>query len=177
MPATTIEIHVSGETRVVTVEPVGSAPGRYRVSWGGVTRVVDVQSLDPDSQSLLLTEGGSGSYQVRCEETNQPGGVDVHVDGIVVPLRVDDGRLRLKGRGARDSMGPGGQHVVALMPGKVVRILVQPGDEIAARQSVAVVEAMKMENELTAPRAGRVAEVSVEEGDSVETGRVLVVIE
>jgi biotin carboxyl carrier protein len=63
------------------------------------------------------------------------------------------------------------------MPGKVVRVLVKPGDEVVARQGVVVVEAMKMENELRAPRAGRVKEVSVVPGMSVEAGRILAVIE
>jgi biotin carboxyl carrier protein len=63
------------------------------------------------------------------------------------------------------------------MPGKVVRLLVHLGDEIEARQGVIVIEAMKMENELTAPRAGRVSEIVVEEGASVQAGKVLVVIE
>jgi biotin carboxyl carrier protein len=62
------------------------------------------------------------------------------------------------------------------MPGRVVRVLVGPGDEVAARQGVVVVEAMKMENELRAPRAGRVKEIAVAAGASVEAGRVLVVI-
>ena len=55
-----------------------------------------------------------------------------------------------------------------------VRVLVKPGDEVTARQGLLVVEAMKMENELAAPRAGRVAEVLVTEGQSVEGGRLLV---
>jgi len=67
--------------------------------------------------------------------------------------------------------------VTAPMPGRVVRILVSPGETVAARQGVVVVEAMKMENELRSPKAGTVREVSVTTGTSVEAGRVLVVIE
>jgi biotin carboxyl carrier protein len=63
------------------------------------------------------------------------------------------------------------------MPGKIVRVLVKPGDEVTARQGVVVVEAMKMENELRAARDGRVKEVHVTEGALVESGRLLVVIE
>jgi biotin carboxyl carrier protein len=63
------------------------------------------------------------------------------------------------------------------MPGRVVRVLVKPGDEVAARQGLVVVEAMKMENELAAARPGRVTDVAVTEGVSVEAGRLLVVIE
>jgi biotin carboxyl carrier protein len=63
------------------------------------------------------------------------------------------------------------------MPGKVVRVLAAPGQAVAARQGVIVVEAMKMENELRAPRAGTVAEVLVREGAPVETGALLLTIE
>jgi biotin carboxyl carrier protein len=63
------------------------------------------------------------------------------------------------------------------MPGRVVRVLVSAGDTVAARDAVVVVEAMKMENELRALKAGRVKTVAVEAGASVEAGRVLVVIE
>jgi biotin carboxyl carrier protein len=63
------------------------------------------------------------------------------------------------------------------MPGKVVRVLVQAGDEVQPRQGLVVVEAMKMENELRAARAGRVKEVFVTEGQSVEAGTALVVVE
>jgi biotin carboxyl carrier protein len=63
------------------------------------------------------------------------------------------------------------------MPGKVVRILVREGDEVAPRQGLVVVEAMKMENELRATRQGRVVSIAVCEGQSVDAGAVLAVVE
>jgi len=63
------------------------------------------------------------------------------------------------------------------MPGRVEKELVAPGDAVAARQPLVIVEAMKMENELRAPRAGTVASVRVSDGQSVEANAVLVVIE
>jgi biotin carboxyl carrier protein len=63
------------------------------------------------------------------------------------------------------------------MPGKVIRVLVAAGDEVHPRQGLVVVEAMKMENELRAARAGRVKEIFVQEGQSVEAGAVLAVVE
>jgi biotin carboxyl carrier protein len=63
------------------------------------------------------------------------------------------------------------------MPGRIVKVLVAPGDVVAARQGVVIVEAMKMENELRAPRSGTVADVRVTEGMSVEANSVLVVLE
>ena len=70
----------------------------------------------------------------------------------------------------------GEQAVTAPMPGRVVRVLVAPGDTVTARQGVVVVEAMKMENELRTPRAGVVKDVAVTPGTLVEAGRVLVVV-
>jgi biotin carboxyl carrier protein len=63
------------------------------------------------------------------------------------------------------------------MPGKIVRVGVKTGDTVRARQTVVVVEAMKMENELKAGRDGVVGELRAVEGASVEAGALLVVIQ
>ena len=63
------------------------------------------------------------------------------------------------------------------MPGRVVRLLVSAGEDVELRQSVVVVEAMKMENELRSPKKGRVKTISVTPGASVEAGRVLMIVE
>jgi acetyl/propionyl-CoA carboxylase alpha subunit len=79
-----------------------------------------------------------------------------------------------------DAHGGAGEHgdtpdeIAAPMPGKVIRVLVAVGDEVEARTPLLVVEAMKMEMPLTAPRAGRVRAVHAAEGDSVDRGAVLV---
>ena len=66
--------------------------------------------------------------------------------------------------------------VTAPMPGRVVRVLSAPGADVAAGQGLVVIEAMKMENELRAPRAGRVQELPVREGQAVEAGALLAVV-
>ena len=63
------------------------------------------------------------------------------------------------------------------MPGKVVRVLVGEGDEVVAGQGLLVVEAMKMQNEMKAPRAGRIGSIAVKEHEAVTAGSVLLVIE
>jgi biotin carboxyl carrier protein len=62
------------------------------------------------------------------------------------------------------------------MPGKIIRILVKPGETVHARQAVAVMEAMKMENEIRATGDGVVREIPVTEGASIEAGTVICVI-
>ena len=63
------------------------------------------------------------------------------------------------------------------MPGKIVRVLACEGDAVAAGQGIVVMEAMKMQNELKTPRAGRIASLPVREGDTVAAGAVLAVVE
>jgi biotin carboxyl carrier protein len=71
----------------------------------------------------------------------------------------------------------GPQQLTAPMPGKVVRILLKPGDEVASGQGVVIVEAMKMQNEIKSPKAGRIREVRVAEGQNVNNKQVLAVVE
>jgi biotin carboxyl carrier protein len=63
------------------------------------------------------------------------------------------------------------------MPGRVVRVLVEAGDEVEEGQGVVVIEAMKMQNELKSPKAGRVVRLGAAVGDTVGSGDVLVVVE
>jgi biotin carboxyl carrier protein len=94
--------------------------------------------------------------------------------GATVRATVNGRRVR---RGSETAGAEGEQRLNAPMPGRVLRVLAAPGDEVALRQPLIVVEAMKMENELGSPKAGRVKDVLVSEGQSVEAGRLLVVVE
>lgn len=171
----TFEISVGGRVREVRVEAEDDEGNRLRVSVDGDERVIDVRRIG-GRLSLLETGETPRSHQLRVVSGAQPGKLDVHVDGAVVRVVVDANQLRQVGETDRGA-GAGRQAVVAPMPGKVVRVLVAEGETVTKGQGLVVVEAMKMENELRALRDGRVAEVSVEVGASVESGRVLVVIE
>lgn len=81
-------------------------------------------------------------------------------------------RSRKKGADAR-----GRQNVAASMPGKVIRVLVAVGDIVELGQGLVVVEAMKMQNEMKSPKAGRIAEVKTKADAAVAAGDVLVVVE
>jgi biotin carboxyl carrier protein len=100
---------------------------------------------------------------------------EVSVNGRVFQVEVFDPRSLRGRRAAAEGSGP--QTVAALMPGRVIRVLVEAGQEIGAGQGLIVVEAMKMQNEMKSPRAGRVMEVRAAAGATVSAGDVLVVIE
>jgi len=113
------------------------------------------------------------SYEACVEET--PTGLMVSIDGYRFAIETRDPR-----RWSRKSAGlgrEGVQTVASLMPGKVVRVLIAPGDEVAAGQGLVVVEAMKMQNEMKAVRSGKVRSVAAAEGATVAAGEVLATIE
>ena len=63
------------------------------------------------------------------------------------------------------------------MPGKIVRILCAADDRVEARQGIVVMEAMKMQNEIRSPKAGRVVQLNVREGDTVKLGDLIAQVE
>jgi biotin carboxyl carrier protein len=79
-----------------------------------------------------------------------------------------------RGAGAASAGGP--VEVRAIIPGRVVAVSVFPGDDVVAGQQILVVEAMKMQNELRAPREGTVERVGVAVGDTIDVGDLLVLI-
>jgi acetyl/propionyl-CoA carboxylase alpha subunit len=124
-----------------------------------------------------------------------PGIYSILVDGVSLEVRaeLDGGRLRLTladrewhaeigdPRGWRRNRGgaaeaEGRQQVSAPMPGKIVRVLVEAGDSVNARQGLFVVEAMKMQNEIRSPKSGKVERLLVTEGQTVNAGEALAVI-
>ncbi len=120
--------------------------------------------------SLRVLDGGQQHELVVVAGADRSG-VEVLTRGHRIPVR-----LRSGGRARSEGAGDGPDRVLAPMPGKVVRVLVQKGQAVEARQGVVVVEAMKMENELRAGRAGVVQEILVTEGASVDAGTPLVVL-
>jgi biotin carboxyl carrier protein len=166
----TFDIETASRTRSVQVV---RAPGGYEIRVDGRRRVVDAVPVGPAAWSMLIA---GRSYEVGLVE-RAAGELTVHVNGRPVAVRLG-GRLRGRRRAPADAdAGRGPQAVAAPMPGRVVKILVEPGQRVQARQGVVVVEAMKMENELRAARAGVVREVRVREGASVDANTVLVIIE
>jgi biotin carboxyl carrier protein len=97
------------------------------------------------------------------------------VGGVTCAVGLNAGRRRGR-QDDRDHGGSGPQRIAAPMPGKIVRVPVTEGEAIRARQTVVVIEAMKMENELRAGRDGTVDELHAREGALVEAGELLVVI-
>jgi biotin carboxyl carrier protein len=169
----TFDIELAGRTRRVLVEALAGA--RFRVTLDGHPHLVDAVRAGDLALSLIVDGETGTSCEAYVVPGQAPGERLVRVDGHSGVVTIDGRR----GRPARSERGgtAGGGSVVAPMPGRVVRILVGVGDEVSAREPVLVMEAMKMENELRSPKPGRIREIKVVEGASVEAGRILIVIE
>lgn len=124
---------------------------------------------------LLLDKAGR-VYECRVDDAGD-GAVSVLIGDRAYVVQINDAK-RLQRDGTNGTARAGGQSkIMTQMPGKVVRVLVEAGAEVEAGDALIVVEAMKMQNEMKAPRAGRVAAINVLAGATVGAGDVLLIIE
>lgn len=163
----TFQAVVGETTRTVVVVP-GEA-GRYDVTIDGETRTVDARATAPGSYSLVLDHG---HHEVHVSAKGDAW--TVLADGETHRLQLLDERARRSGRAA---IGPGDKEIRAVMPGKVVAVLIEVGMAVEQGQGLLVIEAMKMENEIAAQRTGTVKEIRVKPGQAVEAGELLAVID
>jgi biotin carboxyl carrier protein len=161
----TVWIIRDGERQRVDLPSTSEGLQEYVVD--GSRFPADARVLEPGVISLLVA-----GRQYRCVHD----GDAVIVDGRRYPFEVDDPRS-LAGRRGKGTGAAGPRPVKSPMPGRVVRVLVDVGDEVLEHQGVVVIEAMKMQNELKAPKEGRVARITVAIGDAVGSGEVLLVVE
>ena len=159
-----VEVTVAGRTAHLTVDA-----GRFRYAPEGsdpLERAFSIVPIMPGSYSVLI---GDRSYEAIVAAG------EVRVNGKSFAVEVFDPRS-LRGQ-KRNGIGAGPHNIAAMMPGKVIRLLVTTGDLVEEGQGLVVVEAMKMQNEMKSPKAGRVVEVKTQPGATVVAGDVLLVIE
>ena len=168
------ELEIGGKVRTVRVS---TGDDRLDVAVDDRVFQVDHRAVGRQSLSLLVREGHGATRSIDVTVVAQPGGAgfDVSLDGQTLPAALVSRFGRRAGEAGAQGSGP--QHVIAPMPGKIVRLLVALGDAVEPRQGLVVIEAMKMENELRASRAGRVKSLKVAEGQSVDAGTLLVTVE
>ena len=164
---------------------------RYFVTFADEADPLEIDVKELPSGALEVTAGGK---RVDVDMAVVGSALSLRVDGRVVDLtvegtppdlgivasghrsyvRVESDRQRAAAAAAAHAGGGADDLVRSPMPGRVVRVLVAPGDEIETNQPLVVIEAMKMENELRSKRAGRVAEVLVSTGQAVEGNAKLI---
>ena len=151
-----IQVRIDG--REAAIEAAGPA----------ALRTVRIDGLSHDAAIWPAAGTDAGPRGVRA--------YDVALGSRIVPVRLID-PLRHGDRAVDEAGAEGTIEVRSVMPGKVAAVLVVEGAEVEAGAGLLVIEAMKMENEITAPRAGRVTSIRTAPGDAVESGALLAVLE
>ena len=164
--ATTAELEMSVQIR--------RSEGRVFASIDG--RDYELEVHQSASSSMVRAADGK-VFDCRVEGKPSSGqSVNVFVGPRRYAVTLTDPK-RLRGAAASGGPADGVARIIAAMPGKVVRVLVEPGAHLEAGAGVIVVEAMKMQNEMKAPKAGVVTALNVAVGATVNAGEVLAVIE
>lgn len=162
-------VTVEGIDHTVIVEPTGDAtPVRATVG----DRVFELVA-GPDGVVLARPVGGHGHVRVHLDGSARP--AQAHACGRVLALRTRSAREAAleAARAAASGGADDGGSIRAPMPGRVVRVLVAVGEEVAADAPLIIVEAMKMENEVRSVAAGRVEKIAVSAAETVEAGQLL----
>jgi biotin carboxyl carrier protein len=166
------DVHLNGaggkKKHTVELEPSGTG---YSIAVDGQPVHADAALVAPGTISVLM---GGHAFEVH---------VTPSLDGMVklqsgpheFTAELQDPRA-WQGRHHGALEAEGRQQIMAPMPGKVIRLLVNTGDEVEAGQGLVVVEAMKMQNEIRSPKKGKVERLPVKEGQAVNAGEVLCVV-
>ena len=165
----TLAVSINGKERVVDMDD-----GGVRVDGQAVD--VTLAQAEPgiwilrrgNEQTVAQVDGRAGKLAVALRRPGQ--------DVVVVAADVSEAARASMVAPARAAAGGAPITVRSPIPGRLIKLLVKAGDSVVAGQTMAVLEAMKMENEIPAPRAGRIAEVRCTEGTAVEAGQDLVVV-
>ena len=158
------------EAREVNVE---AADGVYEVEVDGVSQSVELERLDGAVASLRFPESGR-SFQITYQHLRN-GSWRVAVGQREFDFSVLTPAEAVEAVSGTREGGP--SKLVAPIPGKVVAVKAAPGDEVEPGQSLVILEAMKMENELAAEQTGKVVKVHVAPGDTVEGVELLMELE
>ena len=163
-------VTADGRERAVTVS--GPEPdGRFRVAIDGVEQLIDAHAVRPGTWSLVID---GKSYVVDLDARRS--GIAASVGASEAVLQVEDALHRRLASAAGTRAPARGESIRAPIAGKVVKVLVAVGDQVAPGSAVIVLEAMKMENELAAERGGTVSAIHKTAGQAVDTGDLLVEI-
>jgi biotin carboxyl carrier protein len=158
--------------RNLALELEGLGEGRWRFAADGVAREITIQSTGPSSCRIQLGEEASPRNATFARDA-AAGRIWVHLPGeeiLVFDEPKESGRKRSSGRG-------GGGGLTAPMPGKVVKIELSAGSPVRAGETILVLEAMKMEHAIRAPRDGILRHVTVAVGEMVSAGQPLAEVE
>ena len=161
--------HISGKDYQIVAEPdrnnlrVGIGRKKYTLTLDDKTGRIRTAFLD--------------DRRIEFGWTRTDEGYRILIDGIEYDVVLRDPRAELLAKSETSSRKRGKTEVRAPIPGRITRILVPEGDKVKQDQPVLCLDAMKLENEIAAPRAGKIEKIAVTPGQAVEKGAVLFIVQ
>lgn len=170
----TVTTGENGQQNTITLDNVD-----HTIDWRYIAALATDARNAGGRYSLIIA---GKSYDILVHRITKPTEKDSHTYEIFVAgqrfeVKVEDARTRTLAGLARGNLKSGEANVQAPMPGLVIGIPVEVGETVDEGQTVVILEAMKMENDLPSPIIGKVKEIRSSKGQTVEQGQVLIVIE
>jgi len=164
-----LEFKFGDAVHMILLEPEKSSDD-FKVVLDGKPDTLQISKVSPHDL-ILVRNGRIGHVYVAADVAR----IHVHVNGRVVRLEQTDSD---KQNFSRDAIEFGSRdQIMTPMPGKIVKILVKEGERVTAKQSLVIVESMKMENELKSPANGTVKSIHFASGDLIGTDQPIIKIE
>lgn len=164
-----MDFEFTKDNKIYLIKIEGNPAGEYKAVIADKEYQFSASNISPNEFSILLDKKNMKVYVADSDEH-----VYVYIHGKII-------RLDKPGAVAGGFGGAGGEfgvkdEISTPMPGKVVKVLVNEGDQVEAGQPLVIVESMKMENEIKSPAAGEVVAVNFSDGDLVEPGQPIIKI-
>ena len=153
----------------VDVEEAG--PGKYKLTHGTASYLIDIQNIRPGFYDLHWDYRNYTSVVGRIADT-----FHVFMQDTVHQIKLVSERQRFLNQ-SRNISQDGQKILTVSMPGRIVKVMAGVGQSVKRGDGVIIVEAMKMENEIRAPKDGVIQAIHVKAGDAVEAGEPLVTLQ
>jgi biotin carboxyl carrier protein len=169
-----MELELNLEGRKAILKEISRDGNRMQIAVDDEIFDLDLVKVGPAEYSVLYK---GKSYNIEVVPGREPKHYTVNTFYFTNEIEVVDAETRYIRSRDNASGGHASNIIRSPMPGKVVKILVKPGDPVEVGQTVIIVSAMKMESEFKATKAGIVKEIPVSEGDTVDGNQIMVEID
>jgi biotin carboxyl carrier protein len=169
---TPVEIELKDRT---VVAEILEQDGHYiTASIDGTIYRIDLEKMEAGIYSLLF-EGKS--YEMEINRNKIKNNYSVQSNGNQWNIQIVDAEVRYQRNHQKGKLESKTNYISSPMPGKVVKILVKPGQQVRAGDTLIIISAMKMESEYKAPKDAKIKKINVREGDNIEGNEVLITLE
>ncbi len=167
-------MEVKTKNKTASIEVIEQSGNDLKVKVGDKIYSLNLIKVESGVYSVLH-KGKSYSFELSAGGNHKNFVVNTSFNSYPVEIIDASARYQLKRQGGSKLVGD--NTIVSTMPGKVVKVLVDVGDKVVAGQTVLIISAMKMESEFKAAIDGTIKKINVNDGDTVDANKILIVIE